>query len=104
MPEEPPARRPLPEGYYLKNFETVLATVAERYDDLLRSEEVAFLDAFADLSTAARRLYVRLIVRRGPIFRRDRLSCCPCFCAPSSPRRGSSWPRNPPRRRRAKTG
>ncbi len=67
-------QRPLPEGYYLTNFEIVLDTVAERDGDLLEAAELDFLGAFRDLDLGARRLYVRLLSRKGPIFRRDRLA------------------------------
>lgn len=72
-----PASRPTPpilaEGYYLTNFEIVLETVVERYGDLLNPDELAFRDDFHALSPGARRLYVRLISRKGPCFRRDRI-------------------------------
>jgi len=67
-------RRPLPEGYYVDNFEVLLETVEERYADLLGDIEWAFLERFRDLSLPAKRLYVRLMSRKGPLFRRDRLS------------------------------
>lgn len=70
----PPPPRELPEGYYLDNFERLLATVAERYGDLLLPAEQAFAAGFAALSQPARRLYVRLLSRKGPLVRRDRLS------------------------------
>ncbi len=70
----PAVTRPLPEGYYLDNFEVVLRTVAEYDDDLLKPEEWRFLEAFRALSEGARRLYVRLLSRKGPIFRRDRIA------------------------------
>ncbi len=74
MPESSATpQRPLPVGYYLDNFETVLGTVRERYEDLLAPAEREFLVAFEALSIDARRLYVRLLSRKGPIFRRDRL-------------------------------
>ena len=66
-------RRELEEGYYLENFERLLATVEERYGDLLRRDELSFLSSFAALSLGARRLYVRLLSRKGPLVRRDRL-------------------------------
>lgn len=65
--------RELEEGYYLENFERLLATVEERYGDLLRRNEQIFLSSFAALSLGARRLYVRLLSRKGPLVRRDRL-------------------------------
>ncbi len=73
-PTTPTVRRPLPEGYYLANFEVVLETVAERDGDLLEPDETEFLEGFRELSEAARRLYVRLLSRKGPVFRRDRIS------------------------------
>lgn len=65
--------RELEEGYYLENFERLLATVEERYGDLLRRDEHSFLSSFAALTLGARRLYVRLLSRKGPLVRRDRL-------------------------------
>ncbi len=52
----------------------MLKTVAERDEDLLRSDEIDFLRKFRSLPEGARRLYVRLLSRKGPIFRRDRLA------------------------------
>ena len=69
----PAPKRLLPEGYYLDNFETVLRTAGERYEDLLLPAEQAFLENFATLARGSRRLYVRLISRRGPVFRCDRM-------------------------------
>lgn len=64
---------PLPEGYYLANFLDVLGDVEARYSDLLLGEEREVLRRFRGLSTAAQRLYVRLLTRRGPWFRREGL-------------------------------
>lgn len=63
----------LAEGYYAENFQTVLETVASRYGDLLSTAEHQFLTDFRRLPLGARRLYVRLVSRKGPLFRRDRL-------------------------------
>ena len=71
--EEPP-RPELPEGYYVDNFAVLLRTVTERYDDLLSESEAAYASTFLALDTAAQRLYVRLVSRKGPCFRRDLLS------------------------------
>ncbi|MCP4656074.1 MAG: VRR-NUC domain-containing protein [bacterium] len=73
MPASRPRPPVLPEGYYVSNFEIVVETVVERYRDLLHPDELAFRDDFHALSLAARRLYVRLISRKGPCFRRDRI-------------------------------
>lgn len=70
--ETEPSR--LDEGYYLDNFLAVLRTVEEHSDDLLRGDERSFAADFHALEVPAQRLYVRLISRRGPCFRRDRLS------------------------------
>ena len=66
-------RSPLIEGYYAENFATLLATVVSRYGALLRPEEQAFQATFSALDRDARRLYVRLLSRKGPCIRRDRL-------------------------------
>ncbi len=72
-PADAAVAEPLPEGYYVGNFETILHTARERYEDLLAPAERAFADRFDALSLGARRLYVRLVSRKGPCFRRDRL-------------------------------
>lgn len=64
----------LPEGYYLDNFFTMLGFAEQRYRDLLKRPEKAFLRQFRHLSRDAQRLYVRLICRVGPHFRSDKLS------------------------------
>ncbi|MDZ7686510.1 MAG: hypothetical protein U5O39_17245 [Gammaproteobacteria bacterium] len=66
----------LPTGYYLDNFQIVLDQVARCYPDLLAAEEHRFLLDFHYLSLDARRLYVRLYGRKGPLFRDDTL-CYP---------------------------
>lgn len=74
LPSLEPAPRPrrLPVGYYLDNFETLLAEVEGQYAHLLTPAELGFLVEFRSLSQDARRLYTRLLSRRGPWFRRDR--------------------------------
>jgi len=74
-PDTQPAPPPvvLPEGYYEENFAVVLGTVRERYGDLLRDDEIAFAAGWTERTLPARRLYVRLISRKGPVLRRDRL-------------------------------
>ena len=63
----------LPVGYYRDNFLLVLDHGDSLYGDLLGDEEKAFSAAFRSRSLAAQRLYVRLISRKGPLFRSDRL-------------------------------
>jgi hypothetical protein len=64
--------------YYLSNFERALAWIAERYDDLLSDGEQAFLAAFlhdgARLPKASRALLVRMLMRKGTLFRAGRLA------------------------------
>ncbi|BCG25952.1 hypothetical protein TUM18999_41430 [Pseudomonas tohonis] len=57
-----------PELYYLSNFRTALAWVAERYADLLADEERAFLDTFNTLPWPSQALLVRMISARAVIF------------------------------------
>ncbi|MGF6289547.1 VRR-NUC domain-containing protein [Paraburkholderia youngii] len=59
--------------YYLLNFERALAWLAARYDDLLDDEEHAFLNTFATLPQASRALLVRMLMRKGMLFRASRL-------------------------------
>jgi hypothetical protein len=59
--------------YYLLNFERALAWLAARYDDLLDAQEHAFLRAFAALPQASRALLVRMLMRKGTLFRASRL-------------------------------
>ncbi|HYS64547.1 MAG TPA: VRR-NUC domain-containing protein [Paraburkholderia sp.] len=60
--------------YYLLNFERALAWLAERYEDLLDADEHAFLRVFAALPQASRALLVRMLMRKGTLFRASRLS------------------------------
>ena len=60
--------------YYQDNFEQLCATVWEQYEDLLEHREREFYDRYQNLDTRARCLYIRLISRRGPLFRSEQLS------------------------------
>ncbi|CAB3787350.1 Fanconi-associated nuclease 1 [Paraburkholderia ultramafica] len=60
--------------YYLLNFERALAWLATRYDDLLDAQEHAFLNAFEGLPQKSRALLVRMLMRKGMLFRASRLS------------------------------
>ncbi|HEY9104736.1 VRR-NUC domain-containing protein [Chitinimonas sp.] len=59
--------------YYLLNFRRVLAWIAERYGDLLIDTEQAFLADFAALPQAAQALLVRMVMRKGELFRASKL-------------------------------
>ncbi|USE38406.1 VRR-NUC domain-containing protein [Endozoicomonas sp. SCSIO W0465] len=64
----------LPEDYYLTNFQKLLGFVEKQYADLLSCRETDFLNGFWLLEEDARKLYVRLAGRKGPMFRSDKLS------------------------------
>ncbi|MEH0155197.1 VRR-NUC domain-containing protein [Limibacter armeniacum] len=74
MAEDIIERTPLPEGYYLHNFLKLLDFVNERYDDMLIENEKQFYKTFTKLSEGAQRLYVRLVTRKGPYFRLDKVA------------------------------
>ncbi len=64
------ARNPL---YYLDNFQRVLDWIGERYADLLSADEAAFIVHFAAVPQPARALLVRMIMRKGVLFRASKL-------------------------------
>jgi hypothetical protein len=59
--------------YYLENFQRVLDWIAQRYDDLLIDEERRFLARFPALPQASRALLVRMVMRKGALFRSSKL-------------------------------
>lgn len=60
--------------YYLDNFQRVLDWIVLRYGDLLSSDEHAFIAAFPALPQAARALLVRMVMRKGELFRATKLN------------------------------
>jgi hypothetical protein len=60
--------------YYLDNFHQVLHWIGERYSDLLTEEESSFLAIFPTLPQPARALFVRMVMRKGELFRASKLS------------------------------
>jgi hypothetical protein len=60
--------------YYLLNFKEAIAWVVERNRDLLSDEELSFAATFAALPIAAQALLVRLIMRRGTLFRHSKIN------------------------------
>lgn len=60
--------------YYLTNFRFVLAWVGERHADLLANDELAFLEQFESLPQASQALLVRMVMRKGELFRLSKLS------------------------------
>jgi hypothetical protein len=68
------------EFYYLDNFQRVLDWIEQRYDDLLADDERAFIGAFAGLPRAARALFVRMVMRKGDLFRASKLNYAEIGC------------------------
>ena len=63
----------LPPDYYLTNFRALVAFVVARYDDLLSAQERRFYQAFERLGEDGQKLYIRLLSRKGTLFRRTKL-------------------------------
>jgi hypothetical protein len=59
--------------YYLENFATALACLRRRYGDLLNGSELDFIDSLTRLPTPAAALCVRMIGRKGDLFRHCKL-------------------------------
>ncbi|OWT66244.1 VRR-NUC domain-containing protein [Candidimonas nitroreducens] len=78
--------------YYLANFETALAWVRTRSADLLDAAESGFMSEFPTLPRASRALLVRMIMRKGTLFRSDKLRYaeigCPLAAAAALAERG----------------
>jgi hypothetical protein len=68
------------EFYYLDNFQRVLDWIAQRYDDLLIDDERAFIQAFAVLPRPSRALFVRMVMRKGSLFRASKLTYAEIGC------------------------
>jgi hypothetical protein len=66
--------------YYLDNFQRVLDWIGERYSDLLTDEEQAFLATFATLPQTSRALFVRMVMRKGTLFRSSKLNYAEIGC------------------------
>ena len=66
--------RRLPPGYYLDHFAQVIAGVRARYGFMLTLAEREYLAQLDALSELARMLYARLVNRKGPFFRVERLN------------------------------
>ncbi|HEY0843827.1 MAG TPA: VRR-NUC domain-containing protein [Noviherbaspirillum sp.] len=59
--------------YYLDNFHRVTEWIDERYRDLLGAEELAFITHFSTLPQPSRALLVRMVMRKGTLFRASKL-------------------------------
>ncbi|MET3134431.1 hypothetical protein AAKU55_004727 [Oxalobacteraceae bacterium GrIS 1.11] len=60
--------------YYLDNFHQALEWIGQRYGDLLTPEESAFIKHFPHLPQASRALFVRMLMRKGCLFRASKLT------------------------------
>nr|WP_298379041.1 VRR-NUC domain-containing protein [uncultured Halomonas sp.] len=60
--------------YYLLNFRFLLNWVEARYRDLLNAEEQGFITAFHDVPKVSQALLVRMIMRKGTLFRESKLA------------------------------
>ncbi|MGH8380001.1 VRR-NUC domain-containing protein [Pseudomonas sp.] len=60
--------------YYLHNFQQVLQWIALRYADVLDDSERAFIDQFPEQPRASRALLVRMVMRKGELFRPSKLA------------------------------
>lgn len=60
--------------YYLDNFQDMLNWISARYADLLSLEETRFIADFGALPQPSRALFVRLVMRKGCLFRASKLN------------------------------
>jgi len=67
--------------YYLENFCTALGWLRQRYGDLLNETELGFLERFQRLPLESSALLVRMLGRRGDLFRTDKLRYEEIGCA-----------------------
>ena len=68
-PDEAP-----PPDYYAANLRQLFTHVQDFYEDILSELEVGYVHAFLSASDDAQRLYARLLGRKGPWIRLDKLS------------------------------
>jgi hypothetical protein len=66
--------------YYLENFCTALAWLRQRYGDLLNETEHAFITRFHELPRHSAALLVRMIGRKGDLFRTSKLGYSEIGC------------------------
>lgn len=59
--------------YYLRNAEQVIRLCLSQYDDLLLADEVKALKRLLSLDLPARALLIRMVMRKGTLFRTDAL-------------------------------
>ncbi len=59
--------------YYLRNAEQVVRLCLSQYDDLLLADEVESLERLLSLDVPVRALLIRMVMRKGTLFRTDAL-------------------------------
>ncbi len=64
----------LADNYYLANFHRLAGFVAETYRDILTPAERRWYGALKGSSESAQRLYIRLLTRKGSVFRLSRIN------------------------------
>jgi len=67
--------------YYLENFNTALGWLQQRYGDLLNASEAGFIERFQRLPLRSSALLVRMVGRRGDLFRTEKLRYEEIGCA-----------------------
>jgi hypothetical protein len=67
--------------YYLENFHTALGWLQQRYGDLLSASEMGFMEQFQRLPLQPSALLVRMLGRRGDVFRTEKLRYEEIGCA-----------------------
>lgn len=84
--------------YYLENFQGVLHWISTRYGDLLSEEEQQFIGHFDTLPQASRALFVRLVMRKGCLFRASKLQYAEIGdpCAAAQPLLDAGWVQRDP--------
>ncbi|UYG03284.1 VRR-NUC domain-containing protein [Halomonas sp. LR3S48] len=60
--------------YYLANFRFVLGWVCERHGELLTAAEQGFVENFEAMPQPSQALLVRMVMRKGELFRSDKLA------------------------------
>lgn len=59
--------------YYLANFQQLVGWIHQRYANLLSLEELQFIAQLNALPRAAQALFVRMVIRKGSLFRASKL-------------------------------
>jgi hypothetical protein len=67
--------------YYLENFNTALGWLQQHYGDLLNETEAGFIERFQRLPSQSSALLVRMLGRRGELFRTEKLRYAEIGCA-----------------------